>query len=315
MRRVRTLLLLLLLLLLTGCAEEAVPAGQSTETTVPAGQSIEETVPAGQSGEEVETAPAETPDEAVAEGPSVTLPDESKDAAEWSLLDFAPDLCGASCVEERYAVAAGTEWENTITLRRGGENGATVYIIGGIHGDETAGWTAANLLREVCPRAGTVYVLSPANVYGAEHDQRTTKSMRDLNRSFPGDPEGWDAERIAASIYGDIAERRPDIVLDLHETRGPQENAPERDDLRNSIIVNDVSPIGELIWALTVDGVSGEALTLLGSPPEGSVNRTVSEQLGIPVITLETWRTEPLSARVARQIAFTEAVLRFYGLL
>ena len=163
----------------------------------------------------------------------------------------------------------------------------------------------------MCPKAGTVYILSPANVYGAEHDKRTTRSDRDLNRNFPGDPEGWDAERIAASIYEDVEACSPDLLLDLHETKGPQESAPERDDLRNAVIVNDVAQISDLVWELTVEG----DLTLMGSPPEGSVNRTVSEQLGIPAITLETWRGEALKERVARQIRFVEKVLTFYGML
>ena len=234
----------------------------------------------------------------------------SENHEEWKLADFAPELCEAEATEERGTIAAGTEWENTVVVRRGAADGPSVYIIGGVHGDETAGWVAANLLKEVCPAAGTVYVLSPANVYGAANDRRTTRSDRDLNRNFPGDPEGWDAERIAASIFEDVKERKPDILLDLHETKGPQENAPERDDLRDSVIAYDVMPIGDLVFDLTVEG----DLTLLGSPPVGSVNRTVSEELGIPAITLETWRGEALSERVAKQIRFVEQVLTFYGM-
>ena len=257
-------------------------------------------------GSPPEALPVETPE---------PMTERSDDPSDWSLADFAPALCSERAAEENIIISAGTEWVNTVTVRRGVAKGAMIFVIGGIHGDETAGWTAANLLKEVCPRAGTLFVLSPANTYGATHDQRTTKSMRDLNRNFPGDPEGWDAERIAASIYAEIERCRPDLVLDLHETKGPQANAPERDDLRNTIIVNDVGPIADLVWALTVEDAAGEPLDLLGSPPAGSVNRTVSELLGIPVITLETWRGEDLAARVARQLAFVEAVLRFYDMI
>ncbi|MCR5826594.1 MAG: succinylglutamate desuccinylase/aspartoacylase family protein, partial [Oscillospiraceae bacterium] len=248
---------------------------------------------------ERETSPAEAP---------AALPE---DPALWTLADFAPALCAADAAEERYAIAAGTEWENEVVVRRGAAEGPAVYIVGGIHGDETAGWTAANLLKTVCPDAGTVYLLSPANRYGAENDRRTTRSMRDLNRCFPGKSDGWDAEQIAASIYADIADKQPALVLDLHETKGPQASAPERDDLRGSVIVCDVAPVADLIWDLTVDG----AWTLLGSPPAGSINRTVSEELGIPVLTLETWRADALSVRVAQQLRFVRAVLDFCGVL
>ncbi len=217
---------------------------------------------------------------------------------------------------EEYKIAQGTEWENTVRVLRGKEDGAAVYVIGGVHGDETAGWTAANRVKDWDVKAGTVYILSPANVYGAEHDQRETRSKRDLNRNFPGDPEGWDAERIAASIYADIADKRPAIVLDLHETRGAAR--PERDDLSNSIILYDVAPVADLVWGLLEDSASGALgdvpLTLLGSPPEGSVNRTVSEELKIPVITVETWRGEELGTRVERQLDIVDYVLRHYAL-
>ena len=287
--------LVLIFVLLTGCAAENTAAGA-------AGGAAVETASADAT---VETASV---DAAVGTAAALDLPEGRED---WKLSDFAPALCEADAEEEYYVIAEGTEWENTVVVRHGAQEGPSVYIVGGIHGDETAGWTAANLLKELCPRAGTVYILSPANVYGAEHDKRTTRSDRDLNRNFPGDPEGWDAERIAASIYADVEACSPDLLLDLHETKGPQESAPERDDLRNAVIVNDVAQISDLVWELTVEG----DLTLMGSPPAGSINRTVSEQLGIPAITLETWRGEALKERVARQIRFVEKVLTFYGML
>ncbi len=223
---------------------------------------------------------------------------------------------GCAAKPEEYAIARGTEWENTVRVLRGAEDGPAIYVIGGVHGDETAGWTAADRVKDWKLKAGTVYVLSPANVYGAENDQRETRSKRDLNRNFPGDPEGWDAERIAASIYADIADKAPTLVLDLHETRGAAQT--ERDDLSNSIIADDIAPIAELVWGLLEDSAAGTLgdvpLTLYGSPPEGSVNRTVSEQLGIPVITIETWRGDALETRVERQLAIVDYVLRHYGL-
>lgn len=291
----------LIFVLLTGCAAENTAAGAAVETA-----SADATVGTAAADTTVGTASADA-----TVGTAAPASDLREDSSDWKLSDFVPALCEAEAEEERYFIAEGTEWENTVVERRGAAEGPIVYIVGGIHGDETAGWTAANLLKEVCPKAGTVYILSPANVYGAEHDKRTTRSDRDLNRNFPGDPEGWDAERIAASIYEDVEACSPDLLLDLHETKGPQESAPERDDLRNAVIVNDVAQISDLVWELTVEG----DLTLMGSPPEGSVNRTVSEQLGIPAITLETWRGEALKERVARQIRFVEKVLTFYGML
>jgi predicted deacylase len=38
----------------------------------------------------------------------------------------------------------------------------------------------------------------------------------DLNRAFPGDPRGTGAERLAAAVWRDLEQRRPDAVVDLH---------------------------------------------------------------------------------------------------
>ena len=61
-------------------------------------------------------------------------------------------------------------------------------------------------------------------------------------------------------------------------------------------------------------GTDSRPLTLYGSPPQGSLNRTVTEQLGIPVITIETGRDEALSSRVRQQLDIVEFTLTRYGM-
>ena len=234
----------------------------------------------------------------------------------WLLKDFQGCLEETFDTErEEYPLLEGTEEENTVCVLRGAEDGPVIYVVAGVHGDEVAGWRAGNLLKDASLKAGTLYILSPANLYGAEQDQRTTKSDRDLNRNFPGDPEGWDAQRIAWSIFSDIQDKQPDLVLDLHEARAVQGG---RDALGNSLICQSLDGIGDLILDALLDSEAGSlcsgALTLYGSPPAGSITQTVTEQLGIPVITVETYREEPLAQRVRNQLEFTEYVLNYYGL-
>ena len=160
---------------------------------------------------------------------------------QWELKDF--EGCFVEQYEtakEEYPIAEGTGEENTVQVLRGAQEGPVLYIVAGVHGDEQAGWRAGNLVKEATIQAGTVYIVSPANQYGAQHDQRRTAEERDLNRNFPGDPEGCDAQRIAHSIYLDIQEKQPDLVLDLHEAI-PKEDDYEAlgsnyDALGNSII-------------------------------------------------------------------------------
>ena len=192
----------------------------------------------------------------------------------------------------------------------------------GVHGDEQAGWRAGNLVKDATIKAGTVYIVSPANQYGAQNDQRRTKDERDLNRNFPGDPDGWDAERIAYSIFSDIQAKEPVIVLDLHEAIAKEDDyeklGANYDALGNSLICQSLDGIGDLVLEALLQSEAGELcanpLILYGSPPSGSVNETVTNQLGIPAITVETLRAEPLSQRVQNQLEIVEFVFEYYGL-
>ena len=242
---------------------------------------------------------------------------------QWELEDF--EGCFTQQYEttaEEYKIAEGTEEENTVQVLRGGEEGPTIYIVAGVHGDEQAGWRAGNLVKDATLKAGTLYIVSPANQYGAQHDQRRTKSDRDLNRNFPGDPEGWDAERIAYSIYSDIQEKQPDLVLDLHEAIAKEDDyeklGANYDALGNSLICQSLDGIGDLVLEALLASEAGQLcanpLILYGSPPSGSVNETVTNQLGIPTITVETLRAEPLAQRVQNQLEIVQFVLEYYAM-
>lgn len=215
--------------------------------------------------------------------------------------------------EWTYRLLPDSELEITVWQREGEASGPTVYVVGGTHGDETAGWQAGIALREAELQAGTLYVAAPINAYGAEHDQRRTRQDRDVNRNFPGDPEGCDAEQIAWAVFEDIRDKRPDLVLDLHEARAPEGS---RDDLRGAVICQDVQAVGDLVLdLLAAFREEDRPLTLYGSPPLGSLNRTMTEELGIPVLTIETGRDEALEQRVERQLAIVEFILSWYDMV
>ncbi len=242
---------------------------------------------------------------------------------QWHLEDFEGCMTEAfDSQRDVYLLAEGTEEENTVVVLQGKEDGPSIYIVAGVHGDEQAGWRAGNLLKEATIQSGTVYIVSPANRYGAKKDQRRTKDAWDLNRSFPGSPDGGDAARIAYSIFTDIQDKQPALVLDLHEAR-PKEDDYEKlganyDALGNSLICQSLDRIGDLVLDAMLTSEAGNlcssALTLYGSPPSGSVNHTVTQQLGIPAITVETLRSEPLAQRVRNQLDLVEFILEYYDM-
>ena len=217
-----------------------------------------------------------------------------------------------------YKLAEGTDIENEVTVLQGEEEGPTIYIVAGVHGDEIAGWMTGNLVKKIGIRAGTVHILSPANRWGAEADPRVryVTEQEDLNRSFPGDPEGNMAQRVADSIYQDIQRVDPVFLFDLHEARA---NAENKDFLGSSLIYTDLSEMSDMYLEMLMATESGELCSerfnFYGPGPIGSINNTVTTQLGIPTITVETYRGYELERRIGDQLDIVEYVLRYYCLI
>lgn len=235
--------------------------------------------------------------------------------AAWTLADFPSRFLESyPSAVEAIPFMSESEVPNEIIHIKSENEGPVICFVCGLHGDETAGWTAGNLLKGITLKAGEIYILAPANVYGAANNQRRTKEGYDANRYFPGKAEGTDVERIDYNIYQFISSVKPALVMDLHEGLVHTDGA---DNLGNSIIFEDASLMGDLIldivFASDDDNLCG-GLTVYGTPPEGSLNRTVTCELGIPVITVETCRGEALGLRVDKQLELCEFVLRHEGL-
>lgn len=129
--------------------------------------------------------------------------------------DFSPENTSAQALSgtflQDHPVAQDSAWllpgedsQAQVVRIQGLEEGPCVYVIAGVHGNERAAWMAGLLLRDVSIKGGCLHVLAPANAPGAREGSRFVKDRQDLNRSFPGDPEGGEAQRLAAAIWEDI---------------------------------------------------------------------------------------------------------------
>lgn len=96
--------------------------------------------------------------------------------------------------------------------------GPCVLILGAIHGDEMEGpLLAARLVRHLAgrPVTGTVHVIAVANPPAFAAGTRLGPDGRNLNRAFPGKPDGSPTERIAHILeHRFIA--KADLVVDFH---------------------------------------------------------------------------------------------------
>lgn len=244
--------------------------------------------------------------------------------------DFDPDAMEAKdfgdyftasysdCQRTTYPILEDSDYENEVTQITGAEEGAVIYVIAGVHGDEEAAWRTGNLLKKIDIKAGTLYVLSPANPWGAEQEPRTryVTGEEDLNRCFPGDPSGSAAQQVAAAIMADVERVQPDFVFDLHEARIVKSS---QDFLGSSLIFTSMEGMEELfmnmVMATEMGELCSEPFKYYSPGPEGSVNRTITEQLGVPTITVETFRGYEMEQRIGDQLAVVQYVLKDYGLV
>ncbi|WMJ84017.1 succinylglutamate desuccinylase/aspartoacylase family protein [Oscillospiraceae bacterium LTW-04] len=217
-----------------------------------------------------------------------------------------------------YLIGAETDFENEVTVISSKQNGASIYIVAGVHGDEEAAWRAGELLKKASIKAGTLYILAPANRQGATANplSRYVAGFLDLNRNFPGNVQGNLAQMMANSIFEDIKRIDPEFVLDLHEARPEKET---RDFLGSSLIFTDLGEKSDLLMQIILETQHGtlcsEAFNYFTPAPNGSINKTVSKELVIPTITVETFRGYPMETRVSDQLSMVGRLLQEYKML
>jgi predicted deacylase len=121
---------------------------------------------------------------------------------------------------------AGTSYQTPFFVKSGVETGPTIVVIGGLHGDEPAGYLAARELRKWKITRGKLVLVPDAHIEAIRRGARAYP--RNMNRLFPGNPSGDAMEKLASQIWNLIKESEPELVLTLHESRGFHADDPKR---------------------------------------------------------------------------------------
>lgn len=193
-----------------------------------------------------------------------------------------------------------------VTIVNGDEPGPTACLTAATHGDELNG---IEVVRTVAQEwnfdelAGTIICLPVVNVPGFLAQHRYLPILdRDLNRSFPGDPTGTSAKRIAATVFDNFIEPA-DLLLDFHtSTRGRNNilhvRADIDDDATDRLARSFASP-----------------LIIASSGPKGSLRREATET-GVPAITVELGEAHRFQRDlIDRALDGVQSVFAEYGLL
>ena len=154
--------------------------------------------------------------------------------------------------------------------------GPTLCLTAAVHGDELNGIEMVRrVLHDIEPRnlSGAIIGVPIVNVQGFRRGSRYLPDRRDLNRYFPGNPNGSAAARIAHSFFTEVV-MTCDALVDLHTGSFERANLPQiRADLRN-------------LDVLTLSQGFGSMVVLHSSPGAGTL-RHAATLAGIPAVTVE----------------------------
>jgi predicted deacylase len=191
--------------------------------------------------------------------------------------------------------------------------GPTVYIIAGIHGNEVAGVLASSKMESLKLENGKLVVLPEANKRALDVGKRTIPSLGDLNRAFPGTEKGRDVSELAFEISNHVDKVKPDIILDLHESKHYSSN--EVYALGHSIIFADydsITTVEDIISSMNKEMEDPYVYFL--EEKDGTFNWEMTQR-GYTVLTFEGTVGESIENRIKEQEHFIRMVLIYLGML
>lgn len=181
----------------------------------------------------------------------------------------------------------GISTETPVLIVNGRQAGPILCLTAAIHGDELNGIEMVRrVLHELDPEKlhGAVIGIPIVNLQGFRRGSRYLPDRRDLNRYFPGNPQGSSAARIAYSFFEEII-LQCDVLVDLHTGSFYRTNLPQlRADLRYPKIKELTQGFGSIV-----------VLHSIAAP--GTLRRAATD-VGIPTVTLEAG--EPLRLQSAK---------------
>ncbi len=170
----------------------------------------------------------------------------------------------------------GVPVSTPVLVVNGALPGPTLCLTAAVHGDELNG---IEMVRRVMHNlepsrvSGAVIGIPIVNVQGFRRGSRYLPDRRDLNRYFPGNPNGSAAARIAYSFFTNVI-AQCDALIDLHTGSFERANLPQiRADLRNPDVMTLTQGFGSMV--------------ILHSTPAVGTLRYAATRAGIPAVTLE----------------------------
>lgn len=222
-----------------------------------------------------------------------------------------------------YNIATSSStFKTPVYVHNSGVPGPTVMIVGGVHGNETAGYRAAGIVADELTGAykikkGTLVVLPKAHKPAVNIGSRTYNG-NDLNRDFPRSSTESADTYLARQIYSVVKNYDVDYLIDLHEGYDYVKN-PDNGSVGQSIIYyprGNGSAIASKIKSNLNASISSSyrQFSVLRYPVTGSLARASGQYLGVTSFIFETSQKQTLSTRISQQQTAVKTLLSYLGM-
>jgi predicted deacylase len=187
---------------------------------------------------------------------------------------------------------AGLATPVPVLVINGEQPGKTFCLMAAIHGDELNGIEIVRrVIYDIDPKKlkGRIIGVPIVNLQGFQRNSRYLADRRDLNRYFPGTPQGSLASRIAYSLFKEVI-THCDALIDLHTGSLRRTNLPQlRADMGNPqavkfteffddiVVVHSPGEEGMLRWAVAKKNIPAVTLEI------GESSRLQEEQVNVGV--------------------------------
>ena len=228
-----------------------------------------------------------------------------------------------------------TKYQTPIFHFKSDKKGSTVLILGGTHGNEPAGFeTAHRLLKQFSEspiKKGDIFIIPEANKIADNNKKRrisVPKGMDiewgNLNRGYPGDPDGLPMEKAAYEITQLIKDQKVNLFLDLHESPvfhlETKSKTSEYHGLGQTLIY---TPNEEAAWLgmVVIDFLNSQIppgnkqFSMIENPIKHSAAWSAGVNFNIPGFTVETCKKLPLEERIGYQIKVVNVMLKEEGMI
>ncbi len=211
-------------------------------------------------------------------------------------------------------LAPGTKYATDLFIIDSGKPGPVVMIVGGVHGNETAGYTAAAEVSDWEIEKGTLLVLPEANKLAISRDVRYLSSEGDLNRDFPQASTESADNTLSKAIWSALKKYDVDWLMDMHEGYDYYKNTSTSSVGQSLIYYPNSSTkttASEIVNTLN-QGISTsyKKFSLLQYPVKGSLARAAGQYLGVHSFIFETCDNPSLSIRVNYQLKAAKTLLQ-----